>query len=72
VMLDKENLRQWLITERGFSGQGTPPAIPDDVRISLSQKYVDAYERITGQEFTPQIGDVRSRIEANLKRAKLI
>lgn len=72
VMLDKENLRQWLIAERGFSGQGTPPAIPDDVRVSLSQKYVAAYETITGTTFAPEVGNVAARIEKNLKAAKLI
>jgi phosphoribosylaminoimidazole-succinocarboxamide synthase len=72
VMLDKENLRQWLITERGFSGQGTPPAIPDEVRVSLSQKYVAAFETITGQPFAPQVGEVRARIEKNLKAARLM
>ncbi len=72
VMLDKENLRQWLICERGFSGQGTPPAIPDDVRVGLTQTYVSAYERITGLTFAAEPGDVRARIEANLRRAKLI
>jgi hypothetical protein len=27
-MLDKENIRQWLIRERNFQGHGTPPVIP--------------------------------------------
>ncbi|MDX2011847.1 MAG: phosphoribosylaminoimidazolesuccinocarboxamide synthase [Myxococcaceae bacterium] len=72
VMLDKENLRQWLITERGFSGQGTPPTIPDDVRVGLSQKYVAAFEAITGQAFSPQVGEVRARIERSLKASRLL
>jgi phosphoribosylaminoimidazole-succinocarboxamide synthase len=72
VMLDKENLRQWLITERGFLGQGTPPSIPDDVRVSLTQKYVAAFETITGTTFTAQVGSVAARIEKNLKAAKLL
>ncbi len=72
VMLDKENLRQWLITERGFSGHGTPPAIPDEVRVSMAQIYVSAYERITGLTFNAEPGDVRARIASNLKRAGLI
>ncbi len=72
VMLDKENLRQWLIAERGFSGQGTPPAIPDDVRVSLAATYVTASERITGVPVNLQVGDVTERLTANLKRAKLI
>ncbi len=72
VMLDKENLRQWLITERGFSGQGTPPAIPDEVRVSLAATYVSASERITGVAVDLKVGDVRERLEANLRRAKLL
>ncbi|MFT3706555.1 MAG: phosphoribosylaminoimidazolesuccinocarboxamide synthase [Archangium sp.] len=71
-MLDKENLRQWLLTERGFSGQGTPPPIPDDVRVMLADKYVTAFERITGKKFEMQVGDVNERLAANMKRAKLI
>jgi phosphoribosylaminoimidazole-succinocarboxamide synthase len=71
-MLDKENLRQWLITERGFSGQGTPPIIPDEVRVQLAGTYVAAYERITGKQFAMEVGDVTARLTANLKRAKLL
>ncbi len=66
-MLDKENIRQWLIRERGFSGQGTPPAIPDEVRVSLAEKYLAAYERITGTPLALEVGDVHARIEKNLK-----
>lgn len=71
-MLDKENLRQWLITERGFSGQGTPPPIPDDVRVTLADKYLTAFERITGTKFDLQVGDVTARLQKNLKNAKLL
>ena len=71
-MLDKENLRQWLIAERGFSGQGTPPPIPDEVRVMLADKYLTAYERITGTTFPLVVGDGRARLESNLKAAKLI
>ena len=37
LMLDKENMRQWLIS-KGFSGEGTPPELEDDIRILLSEK----------------------------------
>ncbi|QRO00014.1 phosphoribosylaminoimidazolesuccinocarboxamide synthase [Archangium violaceum] len=66
-MLDKENIRQWLIRERGFQGHGTPPAIPDEVRVSLAEKYIAAYERITGTTLELNVGDVHARIEKNLK-----
>ncbi len=72
VMLDKENLRQWLIAERGFSGQGSPPGIPDEVRVSLAQKYVTAFETITGLPFTPQVGDVGARLSRSLRAAGLL
>ncbi|AKF80516.1 phosphoribosylaminoimidazole-succinocarboxamide synthase [Myxococcus fulvus 124B02] len=67
-MLDKENIRQWLIRERGFSGQGTPPAIPDDVRVELATKYVAAFEQITGTSLTLEPGNVHERIERNLRQ----
>ena len=66
-MLDKENIRQWLITEHGFSGHGTPPALTDDVRVMLSRTYLQLFERLTGQPFTSEVGSVSSRIERNLK-----
>lgn len=66
-MLDKENIRQWLIKERHFSGHGTPPAIPDDVRVDLASKYVAAYERITGETLALEVGDVGARLERNLR-----
>ena len=66
-MLDKENLRHWLI-DKGFSGDGEPPALDDDIRILLSQKYIELYEKLTDQKFEPKIGDVKSRIENNLMK----
>ena len=66
-MLDKENVRQWLIKEHGFSGHGTPPALTDEVRVMLARKYIDVFERLTGQVFNSAVGSVASRIEQNLK-----
>jgi phosphoribosylaminoimidazole-succinocarboxamide synthase len=66
-MLDKENVRQWLIRERGFQGHGPLPAIPDEVRVDLAQKYVAAYERISGETFPGEVGPVAPRIERNLE-----
>lgn len=47
-MLDKENVRRWLM-EQGFMGEGTPPEIPENELMSLRAKYIKAYEMITGQ-----------------------
>ena len=51
--LDKEYLRQWLM-EHGYSGDGHPPVIPDEVFLEVSRRYQQAYEVITGAEFTSQ------------------
>ncbi|HVO18797.1 MAG TPA: phosphoribosylaminoimidazolesuccinocarboxamide synthase [Anaeromyxobacter sp.] len=68
-MLDKENIRQWLIQEHGFSGQGKPPPLTDEVRIMLSRTYLSLYERLTGEEFRSQVGSVEERIRRNLAAA---
>jgi phosphoribosylaminoimidazole-succinocarboxamide synthase len=71
-MLDKENLRQWLISERGFSGQPPLPSIPDEIRVALADKYLQAWQTITGKAFPLSVGDMRARVEGNLRRAKLL
>tara|TARA_B000000609_G_C24170192_1_gene349751 strand:+ start:1112 stop:1978 length:867 start_codon:yes stop_codon:yes gene_type:complete len=69
-MLDKENIRHWLM-ERGFSGEGTPPPLSDEIRISLAESYFDLYQKLTGKEFNPNVGDVLSRLKNNLKDYKI-
>ena len=66
-MLDKENIRQWLIREHGFSGHGKPPPLSDDVRVMLAAKYIEVFERLTGQTFQSRVGSVEDRIRENLK-----
>ena len=70
-MLDKENIRQWLI-EQGFKGEGTPPKLSDEIRILLSEKYIELYKKLTGEEFKPYVGDVNKRIIDNLKAKSII
>ncbi|MEE2858923.1 MAG: phosphoribosylaminoimidazolesuccinocarboxamide synthase [Candidatus Neomarinimicrobiota bacterium] len=65
-MLDKENIRQWLI-DKGFSGEGTPPGLTDEIRISLAEQYIELFHILTGSKFEPIVGDVESRIKKNLK-----
>lgn len=68
LMLDKENIRQWLI-EKGFSGEGVPPELSDEIRTTLAERYVELYHTLTGTRFNPKIGDVKSRIIKNLESA---
>ncbi len=48
---DKQPLRDWLDAERRagrWDGNAPPPALPDEVVTATSQRYLDAYERLTG------------------------
>ncbi len=56
--LDKEYLRQWLLA-RGWKGEGAPPRIPDEVRVQVGRKYMEAWETITGRLFTPRALDAQ-------------
>ncbi|HUM09480.1 MAG TPA: phosphoribosylaminoimidazolesuccinocarboxamide synthase [Myxococcaceae bacterium] len=67
AMLDKENVRQWLIREKGFSGHGPLPVIPEDVRVKTAELYLGAYAEITGTALKPVVGDVEARIRKNLQ-----
>ena len=67
--LSKEFVRQWLI-DRGFMnlpGQQMPE-ITDDYALSVSERYIELYENITGHTFRPadDDGDIAARIENNV------
>ena len=60
-MLDKENIRQWLIGE-GYMGDGEPPEIPMDVRLDLAEKYAALHQKLLGAEFEVPSGDVQKTL----------
>ncbi len=66
-MLDKENLRRWLMEEKGFSGHGTPPALDDPIRVDLALFYGRLHERLLGALPEVEVGPAGARIEANLR-----
>ena len=47
---DKQYVRDWA-TASGWDKRPPAPAIPDDVVAGTRARYVDAYERITGESF---------------------
>ncbi len=47
---DKQFVRDWLETT-GWDKASPPPELPDEVVARMREKYVEAYERLTGQEF---------------------
>jgi len=65
--LDKEFFRLWLRSQ-GFEYGGFRPAITDEVRLMLGAKYIDLYERVTGERFKiPTETNVAERIRKNLE-----
>lgn len=65
--LSKEFVRQWLI-ENGFQGKEgqTVPFMSDEFVASVSERYIELYENITGDKF--QKSDA-SKIEARIENA---
>jgi phosphoribosylaminoimidazole-succinocarboxamide synthase len=51
---DKQYVRDYLISI-DWDRQPPAPALPDDVVLETSRKYIEAYERLTGRSFDEQI-----------------
>lgn len=63
--IDKEYVRLWLV-EQGYRGEGTPPVLPDEVRVEAASRYISAFEQVTGRAFAPNLEDPAPRIRRNL------
>ena len=66
--LSKEFVRQWLIENnfQGLAGQ-TVPAMSDEFVQSVSERYIELYEHITGETFyKADTTSVEARIESNV------
>jgi phosphoribosylaminoimidazole-succinocarboxamide synthase len=63
--LDKEVVRRALI-EAGYDGHGAPPDLDPSVWQQTTQRYIDAYQRLTGTAFEPAPYPVAPRIAHNL------
>lgn len=66
--LSKEFVRQWLIEHnfQGLDGQ-TMPDMPDDFVKMVSERYIELYEKITGETFAKaDVTDIQTRIEDNV------
>jgi phosphoribosylaminoimidazole-succinocarboxamide synthase len=66
--LSKEFVRQWLMANhfQGQKGQQIPEMTEDYVQ-SVSERYIELYEKIAGQEFVKaDISDINNRIEQNV------
>ncbi len=66
--LSKEFVRQWLI-ERGFQGQEgqLQPEMTDEFVNSVSERYIELFEKITGTLFVKgNYDNIEKRIETNI------
>ena len=67
--LSKEFLRRWLI-ENGFQGKEGQqvPFMDNNLVKSISERYIELYEQITGEEFIrTDAEDVLNRVENNIR-----
>ena len=66
--LSKEFVRQWLISNhfQGLEGQ-TVPEMSDDYIATVSDRYIELYENITGDAFAKaDLSNIQERIEKNV------
>ncbi|MBF90361.1 MAG: phosphoribosylaminoimidazolesuccinocarboxamide synthase [Flavobacteriales bacterium] len=66
--LSKEFVRQWLI-ENGFQGKDGQeiPHMSEDFCTSVSERYIELFEHITGDKFVKEdVSDVMNRVENNI------
>ena len=63
---DKEFLRLWY-AERGYRGDGEPPAPTEELIAQVSQRYIACYEKLTGRVFEPGAYPAETRIIETLR-----
>lgn len=69
--LSKEFVRQWLIDHNFMNEPGqTMPEITDEYAESVSERYIELYEKITGETFNKNNADcdITARIEENVSK----
>ena len=67
--LSKEFVREWLMSH-GFQGNKgqTVPEMTDEFVDSVSERYIELYENITGEKFQrADVSDVLARVENNIR-----
>ena len=51
---------------QGYKGEGQPPAMPPSFVAQVAQRYISAYERLTGVPFVPGTRPAAERIRQAL------
>ena len=65
---DKEFLRLWY-KDKGYTGDGEPPKMSEELVVQLSQRYIEVYEKLTGEVFEGFEYPIEGRIKENIKRS---
>ena len=66
--MSKEFVREWLM-ENGFQGLDGQimPVMPDDFVDTVTERYIELYEKITGKTFEKSdVSQLEQRIEENV------
>ncbi len=62
---DKEFLRLWY-ANKGYRGDGIPPKMSEDLIEEVANRYIDVYEKITGEKFEVYSYPIEDRIRKNI------
>src|SRR5690349_7667659 len=72
--LSKEFVREWLIANNFMGKEGqVVPLMSDESITTISNRYIELYEKVIGEKFVPQQLDdetTRQRIIESLKKLK--
>jgi phosphoribosylaminoimidazole-succinocarboxamide synthase len=68
---DKEFLRIWY-ADKGYTGNGKPPKMTNDFIVEVTKRYIQAYEKITGENFNAFKYPIEDRIKQNLRKAGVL
>jgi len=74
--LSKEFVREWLIANNFMGKEGqTVPEMTDEWIDTISKRYIELFEKVSGQQFVPQnISDkeLEERVIESLKKLEII
>lgn len=67
-MIDKEFFRLWFRERCDPYADAVLPTPPDELIVELASRYIQLFERITGQEFTPDPRSLAEAVQSELVR----
>lgn len=69
--LSKEFVREWLIANNFMGKEGqTVPVMTDEWVQTISERYIELYEKVTGEKFVPQLWSEEQTYQAIINELK--